>query len=81
MKIRAIAQQLRVENSENIEIEAIVGVQPVLEDCRSIKFRSLACRMYEDLVWQMEKAKIDLFHNEIYECYDFTPKKQCNFCN
>jgi hypothetical protein len=47
-------------------VEAIVGVKPVLESCRGIKFSSLSCKMYEDLVWQIEKANIDLFKNQIY---------------
>lgn len=37
--------------------------------------------IYEDLVWQIEKSKVDIFNNQIYECYDFTPKKQPNFSN
>jgi hypothetical protein len=41
----------------------------------------MTCRVYEDLIWQIEKAKIDVFENQIYECYDFTPKKISNFSN
>jgi hypothetical protein len=41
----------------------------------------MTCRVYEDLIWQIQKAKIDVFENQIYECYDFTPKKISNFSN
>lgn len=37
--------------------------------------------MYEDLIWQIETANIDVFDNQVYECYDFTPKKNANFVN
>lgn len=41
----------------------------------------MSCKIYDDLVWQMEIAQIDVFNNQIYECYDFTPKSIPNFSN
>lgn len=38
-------------------------------------------RIYDDLLWQIERAKINVFDNQIFECYDFTPKKPPNFQN
>lgn len=81
LKIRALSQQLRIENSENILIEGIVGVRPVLEGSHHIKFSELSMRIYDDLLWQMERAKLSIFHNQIFDCYDFTPKKPPNFLN
>jgi protein XRP2 len=81
IRVRAISQQLRIENSENVEVEGVVGVRPVLEGCRHVSFYALGCKIYDDLIWQIEKAKIDIFDNQIYECYDFTPRKHPNFSN
>jgi hypothetical protein len=47
-------------------VEGIVGVRPVLEGCKDIEFYSLGCKIYEDLIWQIEKTKIDIFDNQIY---------------
>jgi hypothetical protein len=53
IKVRTIAQQLRIENSDNVIVEGIVGVKPVLEECKNIQFYSLGCKIYEDLIWQI----------------------------
>ena len=79
VKIRAICQQLRLEDSCDVVVEAIVGVQPVLENSYNVKFHSLSCSLPLQMLTNADKAGINCLENQVYESYDFTPRKTPNF--
>lgn len=66
LRVWSISQQLRVSSSSSVHIEGIVGVRPVIEDCKQMKFSSLNCKIYADLLWQIQSANIDILSNQIY---------------